>query len=181
MNTNYLKYIAGLGKLTPTQYRCLLLLNIKEYSQIELSRELKCDRANINKSLNLLIELGLIESVNKENSNKLNIYYKAVDAEKISNEIEINNTELLKKVVEKFDYKLGIVAKEIEELEKPQVYKIIHNITGDDTDVKVYLGKKPYIVEISWVAGSPDGNETDFQIISAAEYKSRYGREFEEN
>ena len=74
----YFQYISSLGKLTPTQYRCLLLLNAKEYTQVELSKELNCDRANINKSLDLLIQFGLIENVNKDNNNRVKIYYKAM-------------------------------------------------------------------------------------------------------
>lgn len=177
----YFQYISSLGKLTPTQYRCLLLLNAKEYTQVELSKELNCDRANINKSLDLLIQFGLIENVNKDNNNRVKIYYKAVDPKIIIKEVEMSNVELLEKAIEKFNFNLGIVAKEIADLEKSQIYKIIQNITGDDTDVKVYLGKKAYIVEISWVTGTPDGDEVDFNMISLNEYENRYGRKFEEN
>lgn len=190
MNKKYLKYIVSLGKLTPTQYRCLLLLNTKEYTQVELAKELECDRANINKSLDLLIDFGLIESVNKDNNNRVKIYYKAVDPKVIVKEVEMSNVELLEKAIEKlneenkqyeYNFKLGAVTKEIDNLEKSQIYKIIQNITGDYTDVKVYLGKKAYIVEISWVTGTPDGDEVDFNMISLNEYENRYGRKFEEN
>lgn len=190
MNKKYLKYIVSLGKLTPTQYRCLLLLNTKEYTQVELAKELECDRANINKSLDLLIDFGLIESVNKDNNNRVKIYYKAVDPKLIAKEIEMSNVELLEKAIEKFNeenkqyeynFKLGAVTKEIDNLEKSQIYKIIQNLTGDYTDVKVYLGKKPYIAEISWITDTPDGDEVDIIMKSLEQYELQYGRKFEEN
>ena len=189
MNKEYLKYIVSLGKLTPTQYRMLMLLNIKEYTQTELAKELECDRANINKSLILLTELGLVYDINDFSENKVKIYYKAVEPELIAEYVGLSNVEMLEKAINilnkeneryKFNYKLGCVSKEIDELEKSQIFKIIQSITGDYTDVKVFKDKIPYIVELSPITDTPDGDEYDFKMMKLKQYEGQYGRKFEE-
>ena len=184
MNKEYIEFIVGLGKLTSRQYRCLLLLNTGEYTQADLSRILKTDRANINRALNALQEFGLIEESNKI-SNK--ILYRATDNEYVVSQCKASNIELLNRALDNCNkkyncnFKLGAVTKEIDNLEKSQIYKIIQNLTGDYTDVKVYLGKKAYIVEVSWITDTPDGDEVDFIMKSIEEYENQYGRKFEEN
>jgi len=67
---------------------------------------------------------------------------------------------------------LGCYNQKIEELSKTELVKVLDNLSEEWTDVDVTIGKKEYIVEIATV-----DNERDFDILTKAEYISRYGDE----
>lgn len=189
MENNYIKYIVSLGGLTSIQYRVLLLLKTGEYTQMELSKELNTHKANVNKAVNILIDLKLIEVARKEGNN---IFLKAVEENKVVERNNMSNKEIIKEAIREFDLKsreygyesnhvLGCYDNDIEKLDKVEVSKITRAITGDYSDVKVSIGKKYYIVEVSWITDTPDGDEVDFIMKSIEEYENQYGRKFEEN
>lgn len=182
MKKEYIDYIVNLGNLTSLQYRTLLLLNTKEYTQKELSEILKTHKANVNKAVATLQEMKLIEIVRKEG---MNMFFKAVNQEKVIERSKMSNKDLLIEEINKFNTKynsnfhLGCYDDDIEKLSKVQLNKVIEEMTGDYTDVKVYIGKQAFIVELSWITGTAEGDEVDFIMKSLKQYESQYGRKFE--
>ena len=188
MNNNYIKYIVSLGGLSSIQYRVLLLLKTAEYTQVELSKELNTHKANVNKAVNVLIDLKLVEVARKEGHN---IFLKAVNENKVVERLDMSNKKIIEEAIKKYDleskkygyesnHSLGCYDKSIEKLDKVELSKVTRNITGDYTDVKVSIGKKQYIIEISWVDGTESGDKVDFNMLSLEAYESTYGRKFEE-
>ena len=78
--------------------------------------------------------------------------------------------ELIKETGVKFS--LGCWDKNIEKISKKELKKVIDEITGDSTDVDVYIRKKLYVLQISVV-----DYEIDFNLLTQEEYISRYGDE----
>lgn len=182
MKTEYIDYIVSVGNLTALQYRTLLLLNAKEHTQKELAKILGTHKANINKAVYVLQEMKLIEIVRKEG---MNMFFKAVEEDKIIERSKMSNKDLLIEEINKFnskyqcDYHIGCYDKNIEQLLRVQLNRVLEAMTGDYTDVKVYVGNKPYIIEISYVTDTPEGDEVDFNMLSLEEYEKQYGRKFE--
>lgn len=170
MNKDYIKYIVSLGRLTSIQYRSLLLLNTKEYTQAELGRELSTDRANINRAVKALENLGLIETTFQSGSN---IYLKAVEPEKVLSNIGLNNKELVEKRVAELGYKIGCWDKDVENLSRYSLNKVLRYLDEEYTDVLVDFNKEKYIIEIATV-----DDEKDLCMISKKDYEKKYGRKF---
>lgn len=173
MNNDYLKYIVDLGKLTSIQYRCLFLLNTGEYTQAELGRILETDRANINRAVKALENLGLIETIYQSGSN---IYLKAIEPEKVLANIGLNNKEIIEKKVAELGYKIGCWDNNIEKLSRLNLNKVLRYLEEEYTDVLVDVDREKYIVEIATV-----DNEKDLNMLSDKSYESQYGRKFEED
>ena len=173
MNNDYLKYIVDLGKLTSIQYRSLLLLNTGEYTQAELGRVLETDRANINRAVKTLENLGLIETTYQSGSN---IYLKAIEPERVLANIGLNNKEIIEKKVAELGYKIGCWDNNIEKLSRLNLNKVLRHLEEEYTDVSVDIDMEKYIVEIATV-----DNEKDLNMLSDKSYESRYGRKVEED
>ncbi|MEG1142364.1 MAG: hypothetical protein RSE41_07985 [Clostridia bacterium] len=83
------------------------------------------------------------------------------------------NKQRIIKYISKLECKLGCYDLDIDKLNASNLKKVIDNIKYT-TDTKVFINRKPYIVEIDEV-----DNEIDLSILTLSEYESRYG-EFEE-
>ena len=88
------------------------------------------------------------------------------------------NKELIAEKIENLvketgvNFSLGCWDKGIEKISKKELKKVIDEITGDSTDVDIYIRKKLYVLQISVV-----DNEIDFNLLTQEEYISRYGDE----
>lgn len=84
----------------------------------------------------------------------------------------MTNKQRVEKHLSKLEYKLGCYDSDLEKLNGSNLKKVIDNIEYA-TDTKVFMNRKPYIVQIDEV-----DNEIDLSILTLSEYESRYG-EFE--
>lgn len=85
----------------------------------------------------------------------------------------MTNKQRIIKYISKLEYKLGCYDSDLDKLNVSNLKKVIDNIKYT-TDTKVFINRKPYIVQIDEV-----DNEIDLSMLTLSEYKSRYG-EFEE-
>ena len=67
-------------------------------------------------------------------------------------------------------YTLGIYDNTLNKLNKQNLKKVLDNIKYV-SDTKVFINRKPYIIEISEV-----DYEVDFNALTLAEYENRYGK-----
>ena len=81
----------------------------------------------------------------------------------------MKNCEKIVKRVDAEGYMMGCYDRQIEKLNSQNLKKVLDNIKWKN-DVKVFLNRKPYIVQLDEVDG-----EIDFNMISLSEYESRYG------
>lgn len=88
------------------------------------------------------------------------------------------NKELIAERIEELvketgiNFSLGCWDKDIEKISKKELKKVIDEITGDSTDIDIYIRKKLYVLEISVI-----DNGIDFNLLTQKEYISRYGDE----
>lgn len=80
------------------------------------------------------------------------------------------NKEIIVSKIKSEGYTLGIYDNVLDKLNKQNLKKVLDNIKYV-SDTKVFINRKPYIVEISEV-----DSEIDFSIITLVEYESRYGK-----
>lgn len=80
------------------------------------------------------------------------------------------NKEIIISKIKSEGYTLGIYDNILNKLNKQNLKKVLDNIKYV-SDTKVFINRKPYIVEISEV-----DSEIDFSIITLDEYESRYGK-----
>jgi hypothetical protein len=80
------------------------------------------------------------------------------------------NKEIIINKIKSEGYTLGIYDNMLDKLNKQNLKKVLDNIKYV-SDTKVFINRKPYIVEISEV-----DSEIDFSIITLDEYESRYGK-----
>lgn len=80
------------------------------------------------------------------------------------------NKEIIINKIKSEGYTLGIYDNMLDKLNKQNLKKVLDNIKYV-SDTKVFINRKPYIVEISEV-----DSEIDFSIITLVEYESRYGK-----
>ena len=80
------------------------------------------------------------------------------------------NKEIIVSKIKSEGYTLGIYDTILDKLNKQNLKKVLDNIKYV-SDTKVFINRKPYIVEISEV-----DSEIDFSIITLVEYESRYGK-----
>ena len=80
------------------------------------------------------------------------------------------NKEIIVSKIKSEGYTLGIYDNMLDKLNKQNLKKVLDNIKYV-SDTKVFINRKPYIVEISEV-----DSEIDFSIITLVEYESRYGK-----
>lgn len=80
------------------------------------------------------------------------------------------NKEIIINKIKSEGYTLGIYDNILDKLNKQNLKKVLDNIKYV-SDTKVFINRKPYIVEISEV-----DSEIDFSIITLVEYESRYGK-----
>lgn len=80
------------------------------------------------------------------------------------------NKEIIINKIKSEGYTLGIYDNVLDKLNKQNLKKVLDNIKYV-SDTKVFINRKPYIVEISEV-----DSEIDFNIITLVEYESRYGK-----
>lgn len=80
------------------------------------------------------------------------------------------NKEIIVSKIKSEGYTLGIYDNVLDKLNKQNLKKVLDNIKYV-SDTKVFINRKPYIVEISEV-----DSEIDFSIITLDEYESRYGK-----
>ena len=82
--------------------------------------------------------------------------------------MKTNKQIIIEKVLSE-GYELGIYDKYLNKLNKQNLKKVLDNIRYT-SDTKVFIDRKPFIVEISEV-----DNEVDFNILTLREYEYRYG------
>lgn len=80
------------------------------------------------------------------------------------------NKEIIVNKIKSEGYTLGIYDNVLDKLNKQNLKKVLDNIKYV-SDTKVFINRKPYIVEISEV-----DSEIDFNVITLDEYESRYGK-----
>lgn len=80
------------------------------------------------------------------------------------------NKEIIINKIKSEGYTLGIYDNMLDKLNKQNLKKVLDNIKYV-SDTKVFINRKPYIVEISEV-----DSEIDFNVITLVEYESRYGK-----
>ncbi|MDX5808367.1 hypothetical protein [Bacillus cereus group sp. BfR-BA-02730] len=82
------------------------------------------------------------------------------------------NRELIEKKIEKMDeyFELGCYDSLIENLSIEELNKVLERLEEECTDVAVVMDNKTYVVEIKTV-----DDEKDLHVLSADEYKRRYG------
>lgn len=69
-------------------------------------------------------------------------------------------------------YAIGCYDNDIEMLSKKELKKVLDNIFEEATDIIVKVRNKVYVVELTTV-----DEEKDFNLLTKAEYISRYGSE----
>jgi len=82
----------------------------------------------------------------------------------------MKNKEVIINKIKSEGYTLGIYDNVLDKLNKQNLKKVLDNIKYV-SDTKVFINRKPYIVEISEV-----DSEIDFNVITLVEYESRYGK-----
>lgn len=82
----------------------------------------------------------------------------------------MKNKEIIINKIKSEGYTLGIYDNTLDKLNKQNLKKVLDNIKYV-SDTKVFINRKPYIVEISEV-----DSEIDFNVITLNEYESRYGK-----
>ena len=82
----------------------------------------------------------------------------------------MKNKEVIINKIKSEGYTLGIYDNILDKLNKQNLKKVLDNIKYV-SDTKIFINRKPYIVEISEV-----DSEIDFSIITLVEYESRYGK-----
>ena len=80
------------------------------------------------------------------------------------------NKEIIINKIKSEGYTLGIYDNMLDKLNKQNLKKVLDNIKYV-SDTKVFINRKPYIVEISEI-----DNEIDFNAMTLNEYESRYGK-----
>lgn len=87
-----------------------------------------------------------------------------------------DNKEVVKKAVEKMGCKLACYTDKINELSKKELQKVLESVKfGDSTDIRVFIRRKKFVVELFRV-----DNEIDLILLSENEYISRYGRSIDD-
>ena len=79
------------------------------------------------------------------------------------------NKEIIINKIKSEGYILGIYDNTLNKLNKQNLKKVLDNIKYV-SDTKVFINRKPYIIEISEV-----DSEFDFNALTLAEYENRYG------
>ena len=79
------------------------------------------------------------------------------------------NKEIIINKIKSEGYILGIYDNTLNKLNKQNLKKVLDNIKYI-SDTKVFINRKPYIIEISEV-----DSEVDFNALTLAEYENRYG------
>lgn len=82
----------------------------------------------------------------------------------------MKNKEVIINKIKSEGYTLGIYDNTLDKLNKQNLKKVLDNIKYV-SDTKVFINRKPYIVEISEI-----DSEIDFNVITLDEYESRYGK-----
>lgn len=82
----------------------------------------------------------------------------------------MKNKEVIINKIKSEGYTLGIYDNVLDKLNKQNLKKVLDNIKYV-SDTKVFINRKPHIVEISEV-----DSEIDFNVILLNEYESRYGK-----
>lgn len=80
------------------------------------------------------------------------------------------NKEVIINKIKSEGYILGIYDNTLNKLNKQNLKKVLDNIRYI-SDTKVFINRKPYIIEISEV-----DSEVDFNALTLAEYENRYGK-----
>lgn len=76
----------------------------------------------------------------------------------------------IKQAIENVGKELGIYHANIELLSKHVIKRIIEEATTGGGDIRAYINRKPYVVEVVQV-----GNELDVMLLTYEEYRNRYG------
>ena len=79
------------------------------------------------------------------------------------------NKQIIIEKIKSEGYDIGIYDKFIDKLNKTNLKKVLDNIRYT-SDTKVFIDRKPFIVEIDEV-----NNEVDFNVLTLKEYEYRYG------
>lgn len=80
------------------------------------------------------------------------------------------NKEIIVNKIKSEGYILGIYDNALNKLNKQNLKKVLDNIRYI-SDTKIFINRKPYIIEISEV-----DSEIDFNALTLAEYENRYGK-----
>ena len=80
------------------------------------------------------------------------------------------NREIIVEKLKSEGYVLGCWDKQLDKLNKSNLKKVLDNIRYT-SDTKVFIDRKPFIVEISEC-----DNEIDFNVLTLKEYQYRYGK-----
>ena len=80
------------------------------------------------------------------------------------------NKEIIVNKIKSEGYILGIYDNTLNKLNKQNLKKVLDNIRYT-SDTKIFINRKPYIIEISEV-----DSEIDFNALTLAEYENRYGK-----
>ena len=81
-----------------------------------------------------------------------------------------SNKEIIINKIKSEGYILGIYDNTLNKLNKQNLKKVLDNIKYI-SDVKIFINRKPYIIEISEV-----DSEIDFNALTLTEYENRYGK-----
>ena len=79
------------------------------------------------------------------------------------------NREIIIEKLKSEGYILGCWDKQLDKLNKSNLKKVLDNIRYT-SDTKIFIDRKPFIVEISEC-----DNEIDFNVLTLKEYEYRYG------
>ena len=79
------------------------------------------------------------------------------------------NRQIIVEKVFNEGYDMGIYDKFLDKLNKSNLKKVLDNIRYT-SDTKIFIDRKPFIVEISEC-----DNEIDFNVLTLKEYEYRYG------
>lgn len=80
------------------------------------------------------------------------------------------NKDIIVNKIKSEGYTLGIYDSTLNKLNKQNLKKVLDNIRYT-SDTKIFINRKPYIIEISEV-----DSEIDFNALTLAEYENRYGK-----
>lgn len=80
------------------------------------------------------------------------------------------NKDKIVKRIEKEGYKLGTWDNTLNKLNTTNLKKVLDNIKYQ-SDTKININRKPYIVEMDEVDG-----EIDLNVLTLSEYEDRYGK-----